>query len=370
MRRKDKNIIKRKDGTFEAKYIKDIINNKIIYGYAVGNSLKEVKKKKKYSEKYELCYDCTKKPIKRKRAYYESFNSKIDDWLEYKKIKIKESSYSTYLYVVETKIRPNIGYIKTKNLNKETLNNFITLLQEQKLLSENTIHDIAIILKQILNFHKIKIDYKIPEKVQKEIIVFTKEEIKVIEKRALTYNDRYVFGIILSLYTGIRIGELCALKKENFDLKNNTMFISHTLTRVKNTNELYSQKTKIVLANPKSKTSLRLIPIPDVLKKYIRYYVLNMESDQYFLTNSKTPMEPRCYTNHYKNFLKYWGINNKKFHTTRHTFATKADETSMSTKALSELLGHSSTSITQNLYIHPTITYKRFCINNIYNKKN
>lgn len=168
---------------------------------------------------------------------------------------------------------------------------------------------------------------------------------------------------------GLRIGELCALKKESFDLDNYTITVNHTILRIKNVNKSRNYKTKLIITNPKSKTSLRTIPIPDILKKYVKFYVTNMSTGNYFLTNSHVAMEPRCYTNHYKRFLKYWGINNKKFHTTRHTFATNADEACMSTKALSEVLGHSSANITQNLYIHPSLNYKRVCMNNVYNKK-
>ena len=369
MSRNDNNIIKRKDGTYEAKYIKDIINNKIIYGYVQGNTRSEVRKKLKYSQKYELNFNYYKKPVKKKKEYLQSFNHKIDEWLEFKKSKVKESTYTTYLYIVETKVKSNIGFIKTKKLSKDVINNYLESLKNNSDLSINTIHDIGIILKQILKFHKIVVDFEVPQKMQKEIVVFNKDEIKTIKKRALTYDNRCDFGIILCLYMGLRIGELCALRKESFDLQNFTITVSHTILRIKNTNKLYDYKTRIVVSNPKSKTSLRTIPIPDILKKYVKFYVINMDTGNFFLTNSLVAMEPRCYTNHYKRFLKYWGINNKKFHTTRHTFATNADETCMSTKALSEVLGHSSANITQNLYIHPSLNYKRLCMNNVYTKK-
>ena len=369
MSSKDNNIIKRKDGTFEAKYIKDIINNNIIYGYIIGNSKKEVKKRLKYSRKYELNFNIYKIPVIKNKEYLQSFNYKIDKWLEFKKNKVKESTYTTYLYIVETRIRSQIGYIKIKKLSKEIINSYLEELKNNTDLSINSIHDIAIIIKQILKYHKIVIDFNVPPKMQKEIVVFTKEEIKIIKKRALTYNNRCDFGIILCLYMGLRIGELCALKKESFDLDNYTITVSHTILRIKNVNKSRNYKTKLIITNPKSKTSLRTIPIPDILKKYVKFYVINMNTGNYFLTNSHVAMEPRCYTNHYKRFLKYWGINNKKFHTTRHTFATNADEACMSTKALSEVLGHSSANITQNLYIHPSLNYKRVCMNNVYNKK-
>ena len=174
MSSKDNNIIKTKDGTFEAKYIKDIINNNIIYGYIIGNSKKEVKKRLKYSRKYELNFNIYKIPVIKNKEYLQSFNYKIDKWLEFKKNKVKESTYTTYLYIVETRIRSQIGYIKIKKLSKEIINSYLEELKNNTDLSINSIHDIAIIIKQILKYHKIVIDFNVPPKMQKEIVVFTK----------------------------------------------------------------------------------------------------------------------------------------------------------------------------------------------------
>lgn len=355
-------IYKRKDGRYETRFVKKVKEGgKKIYGYVQGNSYRDVKIKKIRLEAYykEKSYI---------ESYEQSFNCKIDNWLNNKKPKIKMSSYTTYVTIVENRIRPIFGSQKLGYMKKDTFNNYIILLQQKKELSLNTIHDIAIILKQIITYNNLKFEINVPPKLQKEISVFTTEDIKIIEKRALTYNNRYIFGIILSLYTGIRIGELCALKKSDFDLRNLIMRVEHTVIRVKN-NDSSGYKTKVIYTNPKSKKSVRVIPIPDILRNYLRHYLKNMSENNFFLTNSDKAIEPRSYSNIYHRFLKYWGIKNKKFHTTRHTFATKADETQMSTKALSEILGHSSTSITQSLYIHPSLNYKRNCINNIYMKK-
>lgn len=364
-------IYKRKDGKFETRYVKDIDDNgKLKYGYLYGNSYQEVKNKREVLQSSELVFDINGKVINQSKEYYEKFNCKIDEWLRFKKVIVKESSYATYLQVIDARIRPNLGNIRLDRLTDDVISDYITSLQDQKHLSDNTIHDIAMVIKQIITFHKMKIDVIVPSKIQKDIIVFNKKEIEIIEKRAHTKEDRCIFGILLSLYTGIRIGELCALKKESFDLRNNTFTVNHTMIRVKDTNRSSSYKTKVILSKPKSKKSYRVIPIPDILKKNINFYLRSMEEYEYFLSGTRKPIEPRSFTNHYYRFLNYWGIQHKKFHTTRHTFATKADEAQMSTKALSEILGHSSTSITQSLYIHPSLNYKRNCMNNIYNEKN
>lgn len=354
MGRKGESIYKRSDGRYEGRYIKGKYKNKVIYGYIYGSSYSETKEKLRNFGNVEI------------ETEINTFNEKIDKWLEYKKSTVKESTYSTYYAIASNKIRPLLGHYKINNLNKEIINSFIDKLSNS--LSINTVHDMANILKQILKYNRMTdIDVKVPIKEHKSISVFTPKDIKKLERFALTYDNRFVFGIILSLYTGIRIGELCALKKSNFDMNLMTLSINHTIIRVKNADG--KQKTKVICSAPKSKKSIRTIPIPDVLQSYLIHYLNEMNSDYYFLTNKTKAIEPRSYTNKYKKYLNYWGINHKKFHTTRHTFATKADETKMSTKALSEILGHSSASITQNLYIHPSLKYKRECINTIYTKK-
>ncbi len=354
MGRKGESIYKRSDGRYEGRYIKGKYKNKVIYGYIYGSSYSEAKEKLRNFGNVEI------------ETEINTFNEKIDKWLEYKKSTVKESTYSTYYAIASNKIRPLLGHYKINNLNKEIINSFIDKLSNS--LSINTVHDMANILKQILKYNRMTdIDVKVPIKEHKSISVFTPKDIKKLERFALTYDNRFVFGIILSLYTGIRIGELCALKKSNFDMNLMTLSINHTIIRVKNADG--KQKTKVICSAPKSKKSIRTIPIPDVLQSYLIHYLNEMNSDYYFLTNKTKAIEPRSYTNKYKKYLNYWGINHKKFHTTRHTFATKADETKMSTKALSEILGHSSASITQNLYIHPSLKYKRECINTIYTKK-
>ena len=153
-------------------------------------------------------------------------------------------------------------------------------------------------------------------------------------------------------------------------MKNLTFTICNTIIRVKNMDKCAKYKTKLVLTKPKSKKSIRVIPIPNILKNYVIFYLNQLHEYDFFLSGKSNPIEPRSFSNHYKRFLSYWGIKHKKFHTTRHTFATKADEKQISTKALSEILGHSNTNITQSLYIHPSLNYKRIYINNIYNQKN
>lgn len=358
MGRKGENIFKRKDGRYEARYIIDYINGKAKYYSVYGKTYSEAKNKRRISMKEKVI----KKNKSNKNTNFEEL---INLWLEYKKKKIKMSSFTTYYATVNKHIKPIFGNCSINTLNENIFNDYIFKLIDEKKLSRNTIHEIANLIKQILIFNKItNINIYIPAKEQKEITIFTKEEINIIKMNCLTYEDRIKFSIILSLYTGIRLGELCSLKKENFDLRNKIMKINNTLIRVKCLDG--NKKTKVILSPPKSKKSLRLIPIPESLNDYIIFYLSDMNNDSYFLSNSNKYIEPRVFYNKYHKLLKIWNINYKKFHTTRHTFATIADEKNVSTKVLSEILGHANTNITQSLYIHPTLKHKRKIINQIF----
>ncbi|MDD5835615.1 MAG: tyrosine-type recombinase/integrase [bacterium] len=357
MGRKGESIFKRKDGRFEARYVKDYKNDVPNYGYIYGKSYSEVKEKRRL-----ITIEIEKKKIN--YANKEKFNYYIYKWLEGKKDKIKKSSYATYLNKVKKHLLPDLGECQVNIINREFIEEY--LKNKAIFLETNTVHELGMILKQIIKENTLNIDFDIPIKKKKPIEVFQSEEIKRLENNTLISDNPYILGIGLSLYTGIRIGELCALKKENFDLDNQLIYINHTLIRVNSDN--YSTKTQVILDDPKTANSNRVVPIANKLLVPLKEYLAKIPNDNYyFLTNSYHYMEPRSYYNKYLYYLKKWGIKKHKFHTLRHTFATNAIEKNMDVKALAEVLGHSNVSITLNLYVHPSINYKRECIDKIYN---
>ena len=165
--------------------------------------------------------------------------------------------------------------------------------------------------------------------------------------------SKYLIGILICLYTGIRIGELCALEWKNIDLKRGVISIKQTLYRIKS--DKGKKKTEIVIAPPKSDTSVRDIPLP----KFLTAKLKAIEHGGGFLINRKGKfIEPTVYARRYKAILKELGIRDVKFHTTRHTFATRALEIGMDIKTLSEILGHASPTVTLNIYAHSLPEHK------------
>jgi integrase len=166
-----------------------------------------------------------------------------------------------------------------------------------------------------------------------------------------------MLGVLLSLYTGIRIGELCALRWENIDLTEKTMRINSTMQRIPDFTG-GAAKTQVTITSPKSKCSVRTIPLPDFLAALLASFAAQPKA--FLLTGEKLRfVEPRTVQNRFKAYIKACGIESANFHCLRHTFATRCVELGFDVKTLSEILGHSSVNITLGRYVHSSLDLKR-----------
>lgn len=348
MARKGENIFYRKDGRWEARYFKEYDeNHRIIYGYVYGKTYLEAKKKK--NEKL-LCLNTEQK---RKARQKKTLNDGIDEWLVQKKLIVKESTYARYYSIVNVHIRPVLGNIKLSYLTYDKIVRFINIQtesRENKILTNRTIRDIVVVLKQILNY--LGIYYKIisPKPEKKEISILMKEEQRKLEEYLMAHIKPNYLGILLSLYAGLRIGEVCALRWKDIDLEERKIHINHTIMRIQDSTTIH--KTKIIMGEPKTVQSKRTIPIPSCLLSILKK--LKSLDEDYVLTNTEHFIEPRTYYNHYLKVLRSLKIENHKYHTLRHTFATRCIELGFDPKTLCEILGHADIKITLSLYVHPS----------------
>lgn len=168
-------------------------------------------------------------------------------------------------------------------------------------------------------------------------------------------------GILLALNTGLRIGELCALQRQDIDFAAGTVSVRHTAQRIN-----YGGRTELVVQTPKSAASNRVIPIPAEMLALLRQYVYAFAPGCYLLSgNPARPLEPRTCQRHFKALLKCCGIPYRNFHSTRHTYATRCVEEGADIKTVSELLGHSNPQITLRLYMHSSMRHKREVVQRI-----
>lgn len=357
MARKGESIFKRKDGRYEARYIKGYdINNKIIYGYIYGKTYTEIKRKKqeKISNIKRTIVKCPN----------DSIDSFIERWLVQKKIEVKESTFSNYYGIIEKHIRPYFKHYKVKQLSEEAVSKFILSKIEEK-LSSKTIKDIGIILRQLLKFMNLDIKVTTPKVQKHDIKILKKEDKYTIINYIKSYPSRDTFGILLALFMGLRIGEVCALKVKCIDIENQRIYVQNTVERVKNF-EPGTKKTKLIIDTPKSVKGKRIIPIPlDILDFVSEMKKQYTDENNFIVTNGKKLVDPRGYYYRYKKILEKLGFGNYDFHTLRHTFATDCVSVGCDAKTLTELLGHADVKISLSVYVHPSENLKKAYVNKL-----
>lgn len=356
---KGENIFKRSDGRWEARYVKGReLSGKIKYGYCYGKTYREAK------EKSEKCKAALVNGTPAAAKSKSPFSIYCTEWLRSKKNMVKESTYIKYSTAVEKHIVPKLGKFCPLGFTTELIDNFIRELQLEDKLAAKTVHDILVVTRSILNFTAAKlegvpaVEINYPKTGKKKMRILSREE----QARFVSYLQESInpckFGILLALCTGIRIGELCALRWDGISSKDNAVQITETLQRLRDTSTSQSTRTRIVISTPKSDTSVRTIPMTEYAAELCRL-MKPQSSAAYILTGTELFMEPRTLQYRLKKYTKECGLDGVHFHTLRHTFATRAVEVGFEIKSLSEILGHASVTITLDRYVHSSLELKR-----------
>lgn len=364
MSRKGENIYKRKDGRWEGRYIRLYDGRgKAKYGYVYARTYHEVKQLL-INQKAGNSLPCEA------RQSHIMYGDVLDDWVQFSKINVKESTYARYVHLINTHIKPFLGQYAISKISTQQVEAYIDnqlangRLDGQGALSAKTVSDILAIIKSSMEYagyHDIytvcklgKLNIKHP---RKDIRVLTLQEQKLLMHVLLTDIDLSKFGILLALYTGLRIGELCALQWEDISLDNAILKVQKTLLRIQNTDKAASARTKVIITVPKSKSSIRDIPIPDFLIPIAKQF---SDSPKAFVLSGDQVkyVEPRTMQNRFKQYVEACGLEDANFHVLRHTFATRCIEVGFEIKSLSEILGHANVNITLNRYVHSSFDLK------------
>lgn len=287
------------------------------------------------------------------------YKTKLIDWLTNQKIYLKYSTYTNYCNITHNQIIPNLGDYEVEQLNNDILQEFILNRLKQGRcdgkggISQKYAQDIITVLKMTLGKD---VEIQLPYNPPKEVEIFEKTDQVALINSLQSNISHKNFGILLTIHTGLRIGELCALRWSDINFDTQLLHINKTMIRT------YTKEdgSKLNITAPKTRSSIRTIP----LNKWIMQYavLLRGSENEYIITGKEKYIEPNKYRLYYNRQLKDLDLPHRKFHSLRHTFATRCIECGCDYKSLSELLGHSNVSITMNLYVHPQLELKRKCV--------
>lgn len=291
-------------------------------------------------------------------------------WKEYKRPYVKQSTMAAYVLILENHILPYFG--DGDSLHEQAVQAFV-LQKLESGLSVKTVKDILIVLKMVMKFGVknewmpyYEWDIKYPTtSINKELEVLSVANHRKILNYIQSHFTFTGLGIYISLSTGLRIGEICALKWSDINITDGTITVSRTIERIYII-EGEKKHTELVINTPKTKNSCREIPMSKELLAMIKPLKKVVNDDFYVLTNDERPTEPRTYRNYYNGLMAKLDIPKLKYHGLRHSFATRCIEAGCDYKTVSVLLGHSNISTTLNLYVHPNMEQKKRCISKMF----
>lgn len=354
MARHGENIYKRKDGRYEGRYVTGKTSSgKTRFGYIYGYQYAEVKtalllkKAEQAKATATIVGGCT-----------VSVAEWLTRWMEDEVLgSVKPSSYQTYTHLLTKHLLPSLGKLKLGSVTPAIIQAFVSDLENSSLAC-STIKGVYRLLcaamKSALEEGLIlknpcrKIRIRRAEQIEQRVL--TQDEQRSIRKAALSHQD---LPALLSLYTGMRLGEVCALKWKDIDWQKQTITIRRTAQRIAHgRNGITGTKTRLMIGTPKSLRSARIIPVPAFVLAHLRELAQGKMNEEYVFGTSANAAEPRTIQRHFAILMKRLGIEGAHFHTLRHSYATRLVELGVDIKTISTLLGHVSTQMTLDYYAH------------------
>ncbi len=386
MSRRGENIRKRKDGRWEGRYYewepksgKSKIRS--VYARSYGEvkeklavvkvSAEGIQKKKDFATE-ERSYLKRSPNLEETLFPSELLDAEVlfpvvaEEWLAMIERTKKYATYIKYHFIYKKYMQEKLNAFSFSSF-EETAFAEIFQNEEKEILSDSLKKSISCVLNQILSYAAshyhtklFRYSYQKQNTEKKWIEVFNQIEQTKLLQYLYTEMDIYKVGIILCISTGLRLGEICALKWEDIDRKGKVFYVRTTVQRI--VAEGYNTKTILLEGEPKSIFSKREIPLSDEMIDLLFSYG---NCNKKYVLNKDKPMEPRTYQNKFQRYLQMAGIEKKNFHILRHTFATNCINSGMDIKSISEILGHSDIKTTLNCYMHPTMEMKRQQMNSL-----
>ena len=361
MAKRGENIHKRKDGRWEGRYIKGrSAENKPIWGYVYGYTYAQVKtdltRKKALSGFYQISGESM------------CFSELAELWLTSFAQSVKESTLTHYQYTLHKYLLPVLGNLSIRTLNEVVLERlFLKILTPEdgshKPLGASSAQECLGMLRRICKYAArlhlmppVEICVQLPRTRKSEAQPLTQSEQTNLRAFLLDSPTPRKIGLLLQMELGMRIGEVCGLKWEDFDLDAGILTVRRTVCRIC----CGDGHTKLIIQTPKTQKSSREIPLPKQLASLLKKFKKSYSPSAWFLSgNEARPVEPRCYRKSVQCYLKQASLRKINPHTLRHTFATTCLQAGCDIKTLSELLGHANANITLQRYVHSDLTRKR-----------
>ena len=364
MPKRGENIHKRKDGRWEARYKKGIdVNGKTVYGSLYAYTYREVKEKLQFK-----LQDIASGFVSVKKHY--TFSDAACLWLKDSQLSLKGASVYRYENLLNTHILPDFGNRCIGQITGTDINSFLaTKLISGRVdgkggLSPTYVRSIMLVMKAVLAYAAenrmcVPLQSKIskPQPMAKELPVLTQNAQELLVNMCLSHIDETKVCVLISLYAGLRIGEVCALEWEDIDFENRLIHVRKTVSRISGSAENMTQST-LVITRPKTIASFRDIPICSWLVPVLKE-LHDMRRSSFVASSQPGFVSPRTFDYRYHKLLRTAGIETINYHALRHTFATRCIEAGVDVKTLSELLGHTDASITLNTYVHSSMERKR-----------
>jgi len=339
------NIYKRKDGRYEGRYIRGYKPDRTpLYGYVYDRNYNTV------LEKLEALKFMYQRP-QNAAGFTGMFSDYATEWLETmaREKEIKQSTYDSYYRDIHNHIIPNLGGKLPHMLRETDIESFMDKLRDEG-LSIGTIAKIMRCLTAIINRAReegiitqdICKKIRIPHNKKRKISVLSRAEQISLER--VCEQEKTGLLPMLALYTGMRVGEISALKWSDIDLDEGLLYVRETVQRLNNYDARES-KTALNFGAPKTETSERVIALSLKMASHLRE-CKNETDCEYVISCKGHIAEPRVCQYRFESLLKKAGIKKISFHSLRHTFATRCLEEGMDVKTLSELMGHSGVEMT------------------------
>lgn len=355
MSRRGENIYKRKDGRWEGRYIKArTIEGQIKYGYIYHQKYSAVKQ--------QLIYF---KALYQQKRYTTMYQETTDTWLKQwlnleVRNRVKESTFASYQYKIHHYILPHIGEELLQKLTENTLQEWVNQLDKQG-LSGNTIRLVLQIFRMAIKSAQKKHflwndpseGLSLPKRRRKKVHALSIKDQKRVVKEAVKGNGG--ISVLLSLYTGLRIGEISALKWSDIDFSQQVIHVNRTLQRIPLQTDV--SRTKLVTQEAKTFESKRMIPFSSQLNAYL-LCIKEKSTSEFVCATKEKALEPRSITYHFKKIMRKLNLSHLNFHQLRHTFATRGLEVGGDIASISALLGHQSAKFTLDVYVD-SLFYQR-----------